>query len=64
MNRGISSIILRTNVGKMFINPVRNDYVLKELSVDNVVSKNEPLLRSIPRNIKWDSFLRNYLRRA
>ena len=55
-NRGISAAIIRTEKGKNLLEIIKNDFVIKPLSVEKVVTKNEPLLRPIKRNEKRNMF--------
>lgn len=49
-NRGISAVIVRTEKGNKLIDMIKRDFVVKPLSVEKVVTKNEPLLNPIKRN--------------
>lgn len=55
-NRGISTAIIRTAKGKSLIEIMERDFVVKPLSVEKVVTKNEPLLRPIRRNQNRNNF--------
>ena len=55
-NRGISAAIIRTDKGEKFMEIVKQDFMIKSISVDEVVVKNEPLLRPIKRNPNRNDF--------
>lgn len=55
-NRGISAAIIRTTKGQKMINAVSDSFIIKEISVNKVVSKNEPLLKPIQKNMNRDDF--------
>ena len=60
-NRGISAVIFRTDRGKQFFEAVKSKFVLKTISVEEIVTKNGPLLRPVERNQNRDGFF-EYLR--
>ncbi len=55
-NRGISAAIIRTEKGRNLLEIMKRDFVIKPLSVEEVVKKNEPLLYPIKRNGNRDLF--------
>ena len=55
-NKGMSALIIRTSKGRALYEAIKNRFICEDVSVEEVVVKNHPLMEPNPKNPRRDEF--------
>lgn len=55
-NKGMSALIIRTSRGKQLFEELKDCFVYEDVSVEEVVVKNHPLMEANPKSVRRDAF--------
>lgn len=59
-NKGMSALIIRTTEGKRLFENIKNSFFSEDVSVEEVVLKNHPLMEPNPKSPKRDRFFEHF----